>query len=92
MSATSTPTLTVGSPLRKQPRQGALGVLQHEDLDQPGRVAGRGHRLQAALLVAENDPAGVCTQQLDAALGEGVQGVDRAEVLDQGLGHLDEDL
>ena len=70
----------------------ALVVLQLEQLEQPGGLAGRGHHAQLTARVSQQQPGGGDVQQLHAAVGQHVQEVDHVEVGDHGVGQLDERL
>ena len=69
-----------------------LLLLQLEELQQARGLVGVRDQSQVAALVVEHQPRGVGVDQLDAALGEGLQQVHHVELLDQGVGQFDEDL
>ena len=70
----------------------SLLLLQFEELQQARGLMGVGDQSQIAALVVEHQPGGIGVDQLHAALGEGLQQVHHVELLDQGVGQLDEDL
>jgi hypothetical protein len=69
---------------------GSLVVLQLEQFQQPGRLAGRGDDAQLAARVGQQQPGGGDVQQLDAAAGQHMHKVDHVEPGDHGVGQLDE--
>ena len=69
---------------------GPFVVLQLEQLQQPGFLAGGRRDPQLAARVGQHDPGRGRGQQGDAAVGEHVQEVDDVEVGDHRVGQLDE--
>ena len=68
----------------------ALVVLDLEQLDGPGRLAGGRHHPQAPVAVGQDEARGRSVEELDGALGEQGHQVDHVEVVDEGVGQLDE--
>ena len=68
----------------------ALVVLDLEQLDQPGRLAGRRCHPQLAARVGQHHPGRRHGEQRDAAVGEEVQEVDHVEIGDHGVRQVDE--
>jgi hypothetical protein len=68
----------------------SLAILDLEQLNQLGCLAGCRRYAQLAARVSEHDPGGGCGEQPDAAVGEHVQEVHDVEIGDHGVCQVDE--
>lgn len=83
------PTFTTGRALWSS-RGTGLVVLQFEELEELGPVARGGDHVQDAAGVGKDHAGGIGIEQLDAPLGQRGEEVKRVELIDEGVGELDE--
>jgi hypothetical protein len=79
-----------GRPSPEAVQAGTLVVLQLEQLQQPGGLAGGGDHAKLPARVSQQQPGGGDVEQLHAAVGQHVQEVDHVEAGDHGVGQLNE--
>ena len=71
---------------------GALVVLNLVELQEPGALAGGHRQPQLVLTVGEQEPRRGHAQEVDTALHEHVEQVERIEVVAQAVGKFDKRL
>ena len=67
-----------------------FSVLDLEELQHSHGLAGGSHHSQLAVRRGQHDPGSVDVEDLDAMAREAGEQIDRVEVVDQGVGELDE--
>ena len=81
-----------GRPLAIAVLAGALSRLYLEQLEQVGALVGGGHELEVTLFVGEEEPSRSGAEELRRPGGDHLQELHDVELLDEGVGELDEDL